>query len=260
MLKLPQQCLLVCLLTLAASLPALADPGPTDDCPATNISPVSLPRVRQVLHNNSELTIVAFGSSSTQGWHATSIAQSYPAVLQAELSAALPGAHVAVINRGIGGQDAAEMVPRIGTDVLGVHPSLVIWQVGANGAMKDRDPDAFYRLVIGGVHTLQDAGVDVVLMDNQRAPVILAAPHHAEIERAVAVASARTGAGLFSRGALMDNWQSAGHPYTEFMSEDGIHHNDRGYRCVAKALASAIVKGLDQPSLPIHSVSASVRR
>lgn len=247
--------LLAFAVTLAATLPAKAASG-ADTCPAAQVAPLVLPRVKEAVDHNSELTIVAFGSSSTQGWHSTSIAQSYPAVLQSVLSNALPAAHVAVINRGVGGQDAAEMIQRIGRDVLEVRPTLVIWQVGANGAMKNRDPEDFRHLVATGVHTLRDMGIDVVLMDNQRAPLILASPHHQQIDQVLAEIAAQTGTGLFDRGALMDQWQFSGHPYGEFISDDGVHHNDLGYRCVAQALASAILAGLHTPSLPLQSASA----
>lgn len=249
---------MACTIVLAVVPPVRASPDTSAMCPEAHAAPLVLPRVKDALDHNSELTIVAFGSSSTQGWHSTNIAQSYPAVLQAELSAALPDAHVAVINRGIGGQDAAEMLPRIEADVLNVRPTLVIWQVGANGAIKDRDPDKFRQLVIEGVRKLKDAGVDVVLMDNQRAPVILAAPHHLQIDQALVDISTRTATGLFDRGALMDQWQLSGHPYRQFISDDGVHHNDLGYRCVAQALASAIIKGLRKPPAPVRS--ASIRR
>ena len=220
---------------LALTLPVKAAPEHNAACPASHIAPLVLPRVKEALDRNTELTIVAFGSSSTQGWHSTTIAQSYPAVLQAALSAALPEAHVAVINRGIGGQDAAEMVPRI-----------------------DRDPEKFRQLVLEGVRKLSDASVDVVLMDNQRAPAILAAPHHLQIDQALVDISTRTSTGLFDRGALMDQWQLSGHPYEQFMSSDGVHHNDFGYHCIARALASAILDGLHQPPAAVRS--ASVRR
>ena len=240
---------------LAATSPAKAADS-IDPCPAAHVVPLVLPRVKEALDHNLELTIVAFGSSSTQGWHSTSIAQSYPAILQATLSSALPTAHVAVINRGIGGQDAAEMIPRMGRDVLEVHPTLVIWQVGANGAMKNRDPEEFRRLVATGVRMLKETGIDVVLMDNQRAPLILASPHHQRIDQILTDIAAQTGIGLFDRGALMDQWQFSGHPYGKFISDDGVHHNDLGYRCVAQALASSILAGLQSPSPAVRSASA----
>ncbi len=238
---------------LVAGSPAF---GASDRCPATRVAPLTLPQVKEALASNSELTIVAFGSSSTIGWHASSIAQSYPAILQAELSAALPYAHIAVINRGIGGQDAAEMLLRIDADVLAVRPSLVIWQVGANGAMKDRDPVSYRKLVTDGVETLKGAGVDVVLMDNQRAPAILAAPHHLEFDEATAEVAARSGVGFFDRGALMEQWRLGGYPYQQFISDDGVHHNDLGYRCVASALAAAILEGLGKPTTLARSAIA----
>lgn len=225
------------------------------ECPASKVPPLVLPRLKQALTANAELTIVALGSSSTQGHHSTSIAHSYPAVLQAELSAALPQAHVAVINRGIGGQDAAEMVERIDADVVNVRPVLVVWQVGANGALKKRDPDQMRGLVAGGVQRMQGAGMDVVLMDNQRAPAIMASPQNIQIGQALADVAVRTGAGLFGRGALMDQWRLAGHPYAQFVADDGVHHNDLGYRCVAKALTRAILEGLGHSTATTQSAS-----
>ena len=226
------------------STPAWADPLPA--CPATHVPPLVLPHVREAVAANREVTIVALGSSSTQGWHSSDIAHSYPAVLQAQLNATLPTAHVAVLNRGIGGQDVVEEVPRLESDAIALHPSLVIWQVGANGAMKLISPELFKRLVTNGVRRLQEAKIDVVLMDNQRAPAILASPEHLQIDQAMADLSVSTGAGLFSRGALMDQWRVAGYPYDQFVSSDGVHHNDYGYHCVAATLATAIVEGLTQ--------------
>ena len=53
--------------------------------------------------------------------------------------------HIAVLNRGIGGQDAPEELARLQADVIAVRPQLVIWQVGANGAMRNADPAEFRR-------------------------------------------------------------------------------------------------------------------
>ena len=55
-----------------------------------------------------------------------------------------PSAHIAVLNRGIGGQDAAEELARLDVDVLALRPQLVIWQVGANGALRNVDPSVFH--------------------------------------------------------------------------------------------------------------------
>lgn len=235
---------LAVLASLLLPAPAWADALPA--CPTSHVPPLVLPHVREAIAANREVMVVAFGSSSTQGWHSSDIAHSYPSVLQAQLNASLPTAHVAVLNRGVGGQDVVEELPRIEPDVIALHPALVVWQVGANGAMKLIAPDLFKRLVTNGIRRMQEAKIDVVLMDNQRAPAILASPEHLQIDQAMADIAVATGAGLFSRGALMDQWRNDGHPYDVFVSGDGLHHNDYGYHCVAATLANAIVEGLTQ--------------
>ncbi len=122
----------------------------------------------------------------------------------------------------------------------------MIWQVGANGVLHHTNPELFEELVEAGIRRLQRAKMDVVLMDNQRAPAILDAPDHAKLEQALAEAVKKTGASLFSRERLMDDWQRAGFPYELFVGRDQLHHNDRGYDCVGRALAQAIVEGLGE--------------
>jgi lysophospholipase L1-like esterase len=247
------------LLSVAASSPARADPDvlaphvaaalqaiSPPDCPTAPVASLSLPDLRASLAASQELMIVALGSSSTQGWMSSNAAHSYPAVLQSELAQALPDAHVVAVNRGIGGQDAPEESRRLERDVLALRPALVIWQVGANGAMENEDIGAFSTLVVDGIRQMHKAGIDVVLMDNQQSPKILAAPQHGAMNQALADIAAKTGASLFSRAALMDAWQDDGFPYKDFIAADGLHHNDRGYHCLAHAMAQAIVSGLGQ--------------
>ena len=232
-------------------------PAAAEECPATNINFGPLTHTAEMLAKNGELTIVAFGSSSTQGWMSTDAAHTYPAVLQSALSDALPNAHVAVINRGVGGQDAAEELPRIDSDVAALKPSLVIWQVGANGALRNTDPDIFRRLVMTGIDRLQADGIDVLMMDNQRAPMILATPEHARIDQILRDIADEKHTALFRRGELMAQWESAGLPADHFISSDGLHHNNLGYRCIALAVAQGIVRGAQVlPSAAIMTSAA----
>lgn len=228
----------------AMLLGAPAFAGEFAPCPGTKMPPLSLPHLKQALASNQDITIVALGSSSTAGVHASNVAHSYPALLQAELSKALPASHIVVLNRGIGGQDVPEELPRIDKDALAIEPELVIWQVGANGAMRHADTNLFAQLVTAGIQKMEAAGVDVVMMDNQRSPMVMAAPEHTRIEQTLSDVAKAEHAGLFSRSRLMDAWQDGGFPYADFVSHDGVHHNDRGYACVAKALAESIVAGL----------------
>jgi lysophospholipase L1-like esterase len=223
-------------------LPALA--AAQSACPAAKLEALRLPHVQAMVTRGREVLIVAIGSSSTTGWMASDVAHSYPAVLQDELNQLLPGAQVAVINRGIGGQGAAQELPRLATDALPVRPQLVIWQVGANEAVRGVDLTQFRQQLHAGIAELQQAGIDVVLMDNQRSPRVLGGGQETQVEHALQDVAEQTGAELFARGALMDQWRADGVPYAAFVASDGLHHNDRGYHCVADALAHSIVDGL----------------
>ena len=92
-------------LLLSPAAHASVDPA----CPAAPILPaIELPHLRSAVSHGIEGVVVSLGSSSTQGAMASDLAHSYPALLQQLLSAGLPQAHIAVLNRGIGGQDATE--------------------------------------------------------------------------------------------------------------------------------------------------------
>jgi acyl-CoA thioesterase-1 len=228
----------------------LSNAGPLHaegSCPAAPaLATLALPHLRSALNNGVEGVIVALGSSSTQGAMASNLGHSYPAILQGVLTAGLPAAHIAVINRGIGGQDAAEELARMEADVLAIRPQAVIWQVGANGALRNVDPGVFQDLVTNGVRQLQAAGIDVILMDNQQSPRLLAKADEAVYDHELAQVASETGATLFSRRALMRAWRSEGFAFADFIAVDGLHHNDRGYLCVADALARSMLAGLKE--------------
>lgn len=232
---------------MSTTAPSVSPAGTA--CPAEPaMEALHLPRLRAALAAGTEGVIVALGSSSTAGAMASDSAHSYPAVLQAALEEALPRAHIAVINRGIGGQDAPEELARLETDVIAVRPQLVIWQVGANGAMRHADPVVFHQMVSDGVARLRAAGIDVILMDNQRSPRVLAATDHIVLEDTLHDVARETSVNLFSRSRLMDAWSDEGAKPGLFTAPDGLHHNDLGYECVSQALAREIVSAIEAPA------------
>ncbi len=229
-------------------MPALAEPAA---CPSGDQPGPELARTAARLVAEKPVVVVAVGSSSTRGWLASDPAHSYPAVLQGLLNQAFPHAAFSVINRGVNGEDAAEEVLRLDTDVLAVHPDLVIWQVGANGALRAVDPAVFARLVSAGIAKLK-AAADVILMDNQRTPKVMAAPENDRIDHVLAMIANEQRVGLFQRSVLMDGWKAQGRSLEEFTASDGLHMNDLGYRCVAQALARSITKGLEASKTDSH--------
>ena len=98
-----------------------------------------------------------------------------------------------------------------------------------------------------GIVKLKAAGADVILMDNQRSPRILASPDHVLLETAMREVAQSTGVNFFPRSGLMDQWASAGAPNEDFIAADGLHMNNRGYACLARALGETLAAALRQP-------------
>ncbi len=219
-----------------------------------------LPKLRAALAQpEPHLTIVALGSSSTAGAGASSPEASYPARLEAALRAARHFVALRVVNRGRGGEQANQMLARLETEVLAERPDLVIWQAGANGALRRADPERFRAILAAGIARIRAAGAEVLLMDNQRAPRIAEAPGHARFDSSLAgLAEAMPGVALFSRWRLMGAWAAAGTPAAAMIGADGLHHNDRGYTCLAAALAEALLHaGEDEAETPLPVAAAA---
>jgi acyl-CoA thioesterase-1 len=87
--------------------------------------------VAQRLADVESVKIIAIGSSSTAGAGASSRAFSYPSRLEVELRTRFPRASITVINRGVGGEEAPQMLARFARGVIAEKPDLVLWQVGS---------------------------------------------------------------------------------------------------------------------------------
>jgi acyl-CoA thioesterase-1 len=198
-------------------------------------------RIAGRLDRREPLTIVAFGSSSTLGTGASAPELSYPSRLEAELKDRFPSIVIRVINRGKGGDDVAEELARLNQDVIPLHPDLVIWQVGTNAVLRRDDLSADSELIKRGVAQLKASGSDVVLMDMQYAPRVIARPAYAEMERLIANAAKSARIGLFRRFEIMQHRQAMSQADAAAMiGRDELHMTDRGYFCLAANLAEAL--------------------
>lgn len=201
----------------------------------------ALARTAEHLRAHQPITIVAIGSSSTAGAGASSAAASYPSRLEAELRLRFPDEKITVLNRGVNGEVGTDMLGRFDTDVIGEKPDLVLWQVGANSVLRDHPLGPAGETMREGIKRLKDAGIDVVLIDPQFAPKILAKPEAQSMIELIAETAKETGVAVFRRFAIMRHWhQEKNIPFESFVTADGLHMNDWGYDCWAKLLSSAI--------------------
>ena len=214
----------------------------------------SLPHVASKLAAGRPVTIVAFGSSSTAGYGTSSPEFTYPNRLAAQLRRQYPNTIIAVINRGVGGEDAPEMMKRLQSDVIDARPDLVIWQVGTNAVLRNLDPAATAAMVEDGVARIQAGGADVVLVDPQYSPKVTEHPESASrmIKLLGKVAELRH-VGIFPRFEVMRDWHDRqALPIDSFVIADGLHMNDWGYACFAQLLGDDIIKSVGQMKLGIN--------
>ena len=207
-----------------------------------------LPRLAQRLAAGGPITIVALGSSSTAGAGASSPAASYPSRLAIELAQRFPKATVKVLNRGVNGEEVPDMLARFDSAVLAEKPDLVLWQVGTNSVLRDRPLKPHETQLHDGLVRLKSLGADVVLIDPQFAPQVLAKPEIGGMLALIASVAKRDNIDLFRRFALMRKWHdSEDMPFESFLSSDGLHMNDWSYDCLAKVLGAAIAEAATRP-------------
>lgn len=200
-----------------------------------------LPRTAARLRSGAPLKIVAIGSSSTVGLWVLRSAATYPEVMRRELSRLRSNATIDVINSGRVGDTIPNNIARFERDVFAHTPDLVIWQLGTNDVAWGGRPDqGLKRNVIEGVRALKAGSADVVLMDLQYAPQVLASAGYSTMEDIIIDVAKQERVGLFSRFALMRNSVSAGVAQSALVTWDGLHNTADGYDCIGRALARAI--------------------
>jgi lysophospholipase L1-like esterase len=220
----------------------------------------SLPQVAKKLVAGEPVLIIAFGSSSTQGYGSTASEYTYPNRLLAQLKRHYPTADITVLNRGKGGEDAPEMMRRMQTEVIDMKPDLVIWQVGTNAVLRNLDVAETAKLIEDGVARIQSAGSDVVLIDPQYSPrVNERAENTSKMIKVLNRVAELRKVGIFPRFEVMRDWhEKQSIPIDTFVIADGLHMNDWGYACFAQLLGDDIIRSVGQIKLGV-TVPSDVR-
>ena len=231
---------------------------------ASDLARLDLPlsRVAQRLADGESVKIVAIGSSSTAGAGASSRAFSYPSRLEVELRTRLPRASITVVNRGVGGEEAPQMLARFARGVIAEKPDLVLWQVGSNAVLRGHDVVKVAEVIREGVGQLKAIGADVILIDPQFAPRVIEKVDSEQVVALIAATAKRQNIDLFRRFAVMRYWREVRHvSFARSLAPDGLHMNDWSYGCMANLLASAIVDASTRvPQTVSISAASSAQR
>ena len=238
-----------------------AQPAPSSDTPAASHSAACtvatdqvrfdfpLPRTAQLLVSGLPIKIVALGSSSTYGAGASTRAACYPSRLAEELVRRFPGHKFTVLNRGVNGEDVSNMLARLDTAVIREKPDLVLWQLGTNSVLDGKAVQPQASLLREGLARLKATGADVVLIDPQYVPEVIAKRHAYEMVSLIATTAREERVDHFRRFDLMRHWHETEHlPFKRFVSPDGLHMNDWSYACLAKGLGLAIAEATERPT------------
>ncbi|MGQ9369712.1 SGNH/GDSL hydrolase family protein [Azospirillum sp. ST 5-10] len=212
-----------------------------------------LPRTRDALAAGRPLTVVALGSSSTEGVGASAPSKTYPAQLEALLGQRLKAARIAVLNKGVGGETAGANLARFDRDVLAAKPDLVVWQVGTNDSFQRVPLPAFVAAVRDGAALARDAGADLILMNPQYFPGERDVDSYAAYVDAVQALGRELGVPVVDRHSVMKWWLDSGRFTADaILSPDGYHMRDPSYRCLAEFVADVI-------ATPDRAQTAAVR-
>jgi acyl-CoA thioesterase I len=235
---------LACLIVAAkAPVQAAGDTGAPRCVAPPDVTRLELPlaRTARQLAAGKLTLVVALGSSSTAGVGASTPAASYPSRLMDELGRRFPTQPIMVLNRGVSGARAVDMVANFDESVAAEHPDLVLWQLGTNAVLRGYEHAKSDIVIRQGIEKIKAIGADAVLIDPQYAPKVIEHPQIEDMIGLISSAAAEEKVDVFHRFALMRYWhEHAGMPFEAFLSPDGLHMNDWAHNCLATTLADAI--------------------
>ena len=218
-----------------------------------------LAHVAKKIANHEPLVIVAVGSSSTAGAGASSPSMNYPSRLAVELKQFFRHSPITVVNRGVNGEEIADMLQRFDEAVVKAKPDLVLWQLGTNSVIRDHVIAAHDAQIHDGLARIRAVGADVVLIDPQYAPKVIVKAQVNQMVELIATAAKREDVDLFRRYDVMRRWNDVDHiPFEVSVSPDGLHQNDWSYGCMAKGLAQSIAEAANRPIMSATARASSV--
>ncbi len=133
--------------------------------------------------------------------------------------------------------------------MFAAHPQLVLWQVGTNSVLRDRPLDPHSIELHKGIEELKAVtDADVVLIDPQYAPKVLAKSETPGMVEQIALAAKEQNVDLFRRFEVMRDWHEVQHlRLWRFRIAGQLHMNDWGYACWAKLIGEAIADAATRP-------------
>jgi lysophospholipase L1-like esterase len=181
--------------------------------------------------------IVAIGDSITYGLHDDQQPGGWVARLAGRLHQDYPGAAFDVRNAGVNGDTAAGVLGRLSTDVLAVHPGLMILSIGTNDFDYGVPAASFRATLTQIIDRAQAAGISVLAASMLPSAGLLPSRLAAEsaYNAMIPQVCAATGAGYLDE---FDQWLALGSAELTRLRVDAEHPNAIGYRLMADDVAA----------------------
>jgi lysophospholipase L1-like esterase len=203
-----------------------------------------LPKTVKALNQGGKILIVAVGGGSTLGNAAGNLESTWPGRLGGALVQRYPNAQITLVNRGAARLSAATLASRLERDILDLHPTLVIMDVGTTDTVRNTDPDDFRNALQSSIEQLQADGPEIILMDMQfsrRTHAVLNFERYLSVLREVADVY---DVPLYSRHELMRIWAEANPSFDAFERESEKRRAFAVwlYGCIGNSLADFITR------------------
>ncbi len=101
------------------------------------------------------------------------------------------------------------MLKRFDTAVIANKPDLLLWQLGTNSLIRDHALGARGASIREGLNKVRAIGADVVLIDPQYAPKVIAKPQAAQMVEFISATAKQENVALFRRFEVMKQWATS---------------------------------------------------
>jgi len=214
-------------------------PCPIPDAMA--LHDISLPAARQEVATEQRLIVLTFGGVRPAGADAVGKGATWPARLQAALSAALPETQVTVANEAAPGKTSADVPAALPGLLAKTGARLVIWGPGGRDVAARLDLGAFQAAVNGGIEAVRHGGADLILLDTTFVPSPARMVQIEPFRNRLLEAAAANNVPVLRRHGLMRLWDEDGTlnlgARDPAERETVVRHL---FACVAQGLAGAI--------------------
>ncbi len=110
------------------------------------------------------------------------------------------------------GEEIGDMLTRFDSAVIAAKPDLVLWQLGTNSVIRDHQLGDHGLLIRDGLAKIRAIGADVVLIDPQFAPKVIAKPDAESMVELISATAKQEDVDLFRRFDVMQRWRDVESP------------------------------------------------